>query len=234
MPLPLTVSCFSEIQIGFYFLVLAHPGSPGIRAIKRVCVRVELWCYFNIPRLDSLLRLPIFGKMGKLPQFLPKMRQCCHLECCRNWTAHQFENVKTVFRKRDNRHTFRWKLCTSCSTPFWGSVADSYKFHLRQSLLLCYHFPNGAAGRIPRGVIYWWLVLRIECPSKWCLYKANGYSKLSFDYDFELQESYNVYDVGLKWQLRRYWYNVWLSPRKQGLWNHRRTFVCLFVCYHDN
>jgi len=28
MPLPLTVSCFSEIQIGFTFLVLAHPGSP--------------------------------------------------------------------------------------------------------------------------------------------------------------------------------------------------------------
>ena len=26
MPLPLTVSCFSEIQIGFTFLVPAHPG----------------------------------------------------------------------------------------------------------------------------------------------------------------------------------------------------------------
>jgi len=29
MPLPLTVSCFSKIQIGFTFLVLAHPGRPG-------------------------------------------------------------------------------------------------------------------------------------------------------------------------------------------------------------
>ena len=38
MPLPLTVSCFSKIQIGFAFLVLAHLGSPGKRAIKRVCV----------------------------------------------------------------------------------------------------------------------------------------------------------------------------------------------------
>ena len=28
IPLPLTVSCFSKIQIGFVFLVLAHPGSP--------------------------------------------------------------------------------------------------------------------------------------------------------------------------------------------------------------
>ena len=38
MPLPLTVSCFSKIQIGFTFPVLAHPDSPGQRAIKRVCV----------------------------------------------------------------------------------------------------------------------------------------------------------------------------------------------------
>jgi len=29
MPLPLTVSCFSKIQIGFTFLVLAHLHSPG-------------------------------------------------------------------------------------------------------------------------------------------------------------------------------------------------------------
>jgi len=38
MPLPLTVSCFSKIQIGFSFLVPAHLGSPGERAVKRVCV----------------------------------------------------------------------------------------------------------------------------------------------------------------------------------------------------
>jgi len=40
MSLPLTVSCSSKIQIGFTFLVPAHPGSPGKRAVKRVCVRV--------------------------------------------------------------------------------------------------------------------------------------------------------------------------------------------------
>jgi len=38
MPLPLAVSCFSKIQIGFAFLVPAYPGSPGQRAFKRVCV----------------------------------------------------------------------------------------------------------------------------------------------------------------------------------------------------
>jgi len=40
MPLLLAVSCFSKIQIGFTFLVLAHPGSPGKGAVKRVCVCV--------------------------------------------------------------------------------------------------------------------------------------------------------------------------------------------------
>ena len=40
IPLPLTVSCFSKIQIGFTFLVPAHPGSPGRRAFKLVCVCV--------------------------------------------------------------------------------------------------------------------------------------------------------------------------------------------------
>jgi len=36
MPLPLTVSCSIKIQIGFTFLVPAHPGNPGQRAVKRV------------------------------------------------------------------------------------------------------------------------------------------------------------------------------------------------------
>ena len=38
MPLPLTLSCFSKIQIGFTFLVPAYPGSPG------VCVCVCIVC----------------------------------------------------------------------------------------------------------------------------------------------------------------------------------------------
>jgi len=37
MPFPLTVSCFSKIQIGFTFLVPAHPGSPAQRSVKWVC-----------------------------------------------------------------------------------------------------------------------------------------------------------------------------------------------------
>ena len=45
-PLPLTVSCFSKIPIGFTFLVLAQLGSPGQRVVPEkgplnVCVCVS-------------------------------------------------------------------------------------------------------------------------------------------------------------------------------------------------
>ena len=49
MPLPLTVSCSSKIQIGFTFLVPAHLGSPGKRAVKRVCVCVCVCSFINVP-----------------------------------------------------------------------------------------------------------------------------------------------------------------------------------------
>jgi len=42
MLLPLTVSCFSKIQIGFTFLVPAHLGSPGQRAVKRLWLCVVI------------------------------------------------------------------------------------------------------------------------------------------------------------------------------------------------
>ena len=63
--LPLTVSCFSKIQIVFTFLVRAHPGGPGQRAVKRVCVCV---CVYEISLSDmplsdgvtSIFRVPVY------------------------------------------------------------------------------------------------------------------------------------------------------------------------------
>jgi len=43
MPPSLIVSCFSKIQIGFTFLAPAYLGSPGKRAVKRVCVYVCMY-----------------------------------------------------------------------------------------------------------------------------------------------------------------------------------------------
>ena len=51
MPLSLTVSCFSEIQIGFTFLVPAHPGSPGQRAgCVCVCYNKMVACFVHVCR----------------------------------------------------------------------------------------------------------------------------------------------------------------------------------------
>jgi len=58
MLLSLTVSCFSKIQISFAFLVPAYLGSPGQRAVKRVCVYVCIYVREmreNIVRKNRLL-----------------------------------------------------------------------------------------------------------------------------------------------------------------------------------
>jgi len=57
MPLPLTVSCFSKIQIGFISLVPAQPRSPGQRAVNRVCVCYALHsrCTLDAERAISWL-----------------------------------------------------------------------------------------------------------------------------------------------------------------------------------
>ena len=47
LPLPLTVSCFSRKQIGFTFLVPAHPGSPGKGPLTGVCACVCYYYYYT-------------------------------------------------------------------------------------------------------------------------------------------------------------------------------------------
>jgi len=59
MPLPLTVSCFSKIQIVFTFLVPAHPGSREQRAVKRVCVYLLIYLLLINCVLMSVLVITI-------------------------------------------------------------------------------------------------------------------------------------------------------------------------------
>ena len=59
MPLPLIVSCFSKIQIGFTFLVPAHPGNPGQKAVKRVCV-----CLLFIVNCNECLSAEFIGQIS--------------------------------------------------------------------------------------------------------------------------------------------------------------------------
>jgi len=57
IPLPLNVSCSSKIQIGFTILVAAYLGSPGKRAVKRVCVCARVHnCTNALSEIDSKIR----------------------------------------------------------------------------------------------------------------------------------------------------------------------------------
>jgi len=73
MPLPLSVSCFSKIQIGFAFMVPAHSGSPGQRAVKRVCACV---CMYVCARLSALEHRRAVRKFGAQPLDNPGAWPC--------------------------------------------------------------------------------------------------------------------------------------------------------------
>jgi len=62
MPLPLFVSCFSKIQIGFTFLIPADLGSPGKRAIKWMYVNINQSnqsCIFRVVQVTKSLQNPL-------------------------------------------------------------------------------------------------------------------------------------------------------------------------------
>jgi len=57
MPLPLTVSCFSKIQIGFTILVPAHPGSANMADSDK---EVKILLSLPSPRLLKLILVSSF------------------------------------------------------------------------------------------------------------------------------------------------------------------------------
>ena len=79
MPLPLTVSCFSKILIGFTFLVLAYPGSPGKRAVKRVCVCVV--CLLVIKIKSSSEAAWLYLCVGDMGVFVTSGVCVCMCDC---------------------------------------------------------------------------------------------------------------------------------------------------------
>ena len=82
MPLPVTVSCFSKIPIGFTFLVPAHLGSPGKRADKWVCV-----CVTNTEEC----KVSHFGDMVQI------QLQCLHLaDIIKNYTVALISTVMLI------------------------------------------------------------------------------------------------------------------------------------------
>ena len=89
MPLPLTVSCFTKIQIGFTFLVPAHLGSPGKGPLNGCVTRtVQRWCIGDYGLLQNTFseeRRPKFfyiAKFAAVCKFLPKCTVSYGLAVC--------------------------------------------------------------------------------------------------------------------------------------------------------
>ena len=106
MPLPLSVSCFSKIQIGFIFLVRAHPNSPGKGAVKRVCVYYLLTYHrytgvIHGPDLQNILRQSYdnakvtidLRRMSSLQNILQRAQGFSHLR----FTCKIVRSSETVF-----------------------------------------------------------------------------------------------------------------------------------------
>ena len=83
MPLPLTVSCFGKILIGFTFLVPAHLSSPRQRAVKRTCVCVTI----------------IIGSFAVTTQiqFFPTRRTCIQCLSARASVLNQMNQLRCYF-----------------------------------------------------------------------------------------------------------------------------------------
>ena len=75
VPLPLTVSCSSKIQIGFTFLVPAHLGSPGQRAVKRMCVCVSVVLFLRNINVCSFVKKNTVGRRRRNSFFVSGVSQ---------------------------------------------------------------------------------------------------------------------------------------------------------------
>ena len=115
MPLPLTISCFSKIQIGFTFLVLAYLSSPGKGPLNgRVCVCVCV-CYLNCPHTDKSSRIylesVLAGESGACSPMSsenpPTGRRHVPVTNCRSRVLFSLSSSRTNC-KRSHTHTHKF------------------------------------------------------------------------------------------------------------------------------
>jgi len=131
IPLPLTVSCFSEVQIGFTFLVPDYPGSPGKRLLNgcvSACVLGRA-SQFAI-RIDSIRYANQFYSLCESIRFVKK-------------SAFRFTSCHAVF--------LAYLKAILCIT----STKNSYSMHtikITPNLLLEYQCTSGKFIRLPNQI----------------------------------------------------------------------------------
>jgi len=120
MPLPLTVSSFSKIQIGFTFLVLAHPGSPRQRAVKRVCVCIAV-CFACTEQ--------------------KVINACCAVEVVGLCICFRYVHSVSAIRPAPNDSSYRNSRAFSSSVSFFSISVLRYTT-IRDAILTCARKPT--------------------------------------------------------------------------------------------
>jgi len=102
MPLPLTVSCFTKIQIGFTFLVPAHLGSPGKGPLNGcVCVCVCVCTLQNDRDTSVFLVLTLLHSLQKNVlawlSVWSEVQTCIWFSRCHCHSLSRFSKIQTGF-----------------------------------------------------------------------------------------------------------------------------------------
>jgi len=130
MPLTLTASCFSEIQIVFAFLLPAHLGSPGKKAVKRGCKRGSI----NLTYANSYY-YGLFPRTAWLSQY-QKGKTSLHLNEARDDGVLGCSGIS-------------WTICKQsapCSIQI--TTPTPYLSHSFTDMLSCWQIAGNKIGRI--------------------------------------------------------------------------------------
>ena len=153
MPLPVTVSCFSKIQIDFTFLVPAHPGNPEQRAVKHVCVCVLyiclclcIWfvhfinCCWQLFLLEEMRERKFDGYARIIQKAFRRWNACKQYIRLRNEGNSCYDSSGGTFLDQVTKvavYNGYWKLYV---WAFVCDVCDKNHVHNAALLFLCNHF----------------------------------------------------------------------------------------------
>jgi len=115
MPLPLTVSCFSEIQIGFTFLVPAHPDKGPLNGGVCVCA-----IFFKCDILGLMDERPDL-LLGIIVTHVAKQQQPVHQPVAgkvasKTWTYSEYQERSSISESPISLHSSMPTMTTASST----------------------------------------------------------------------------------------------------------------------
>jgi len=158
MPLPLTVSCFIKIQICFTFLVPAHLGSPGQRAVKwvHVCVveRINIlgWIY-KLPDSHQHHKTLVSCILTVSNQFLTKenisstITSITYLELVKEEA--ELTCLPSACSKQKSDHSVYRRTDQSKGSPTSHNISVSTQEQVTHTFLHTYRVPGLLDEKIP-------------------------------------------------------------------------------------